>query len=112
MSLPFLKILAGRPAPKNAAVGPVKKPDYPLQQREREPPSERVQSDRAPERRTEESRPKSRSPSSPDIRRDLRREIPKRVPIRIPFQEAVEKPLATHFCTFFFSGSERRRRCR
>ena len=61
MSLPFLKTLAGRPAPKNAAVGPVKKPDDPLQQREREPPSEREQSDRAPARRTEESRPKSRS---------------------------------------------------
>jgi len=30
----------------------------------------------------------------------------------IPFQEAVGKPLDTHFCTFFFSGSERRRRCR
>lgn len=30
MSLPFLKTLARKPAPKNAAAGPVKKPDYPL----------------------------------------------------------------------------------
>ncbi len=107
MSQPFLKILAGRPAPKNAAVGPVKKPDYPLQQREREPPSEREQSDRAPERRTEESRPKTPHPPASDSFLLLNL-----TDTTIPFQEAVGKPLDTHFCTFFFSGSERRRRCR